>query len=399
MTPLGVDMTAAANPAAQKPKGSEGDLDRNRDAWQREMERAQMAGWLANGLLRTGAASEVANTEHSAPFRTAHPEPWVALRPGLAAPESDLSEADADTSTRRSDVPHHENPPAAVARLQSSEKTLQQAHASALAGAALRPAYPGPSHAVLPERENPPEGWDARLVQAQAQIASLGAQLETYGAVVVTAELTDVELLNGGPSSASPQRESIDVSRMQTQVTQAAVLAAGVPQPTGLRPKADSHMVAVAPATPLSTTGATAATAAPAASVSAAPTAPTIGAPILAPRSSVEAMIGARLRTAPAALRQPAPNFAPPIRLHAEWCAQGVRLWLALDTSTLGLMQAITDQVRQWMKERGVHLLAMSCNGRLIAGEPEAGTEHEHSGASEAAPPQRKEKKSWPSIP
>lgn len=56
----------------------------------------------------------------------------------------------------------------------------------------------------------------------------------------------------------------------------------------------------------------------------------------------------------------------PPVRLHAEWSAEGVRLWLALDANVQHQLSAITQQVRRWMFAQGVQVIEFSCNGRPL---------------------------------
>jgi hypothetical protein len=63
----------------------------------------------------------------------------------------------------------------------------------------------------------------------------------------------------------------------------------------------------------------------------------------------------------------------PPVRLHAEWTADGVRLWLALDADVQHQLAAITLQLRRWMLAQGVRVIEFSCNGRPV--EPAAHTE------------------------
>ena len=73
------------------------------------------------------------------------------------------------------------------------------------------------------------------------------------------------------------------------------------------------------------------------------------------------------------------------MRLHAEWSAEGVRLWLGLDANLHAQLGAIAEQVRRCMFAQGVRIVEFSCNGR-----PLAGTFTHESDTKE---------KTWPSAP
>jgi hypothetical protein len=55
-----------------------------------------------------------------------------------------------------------------------------------------------------------------------------------------------------------------------------------------------------------------------------------------------------------------------PIRLHADWSAEGVRLWLGMDASHLGSLEFINAQLQRWLSTQGLKLLSMSVNGRVV---------------------------------
>ncbi|HSV34576.1 MAG TPA: hypothetical protein VLI46_03415 [Ramlibacter sp.] len=88
---------------------------------------------------------------------------------------------------------------------------------------------------------------------------------------------------------------------------------------------------------------------------------------------------------------------APPIRVHADWSADGVRLWLGLDEPLQGQMAVIADQVRQWVRGQGTRLLSFTCNGRLLSGEHEPIPEPDEP-ASIRTHFEPREKKTWPSV-
>jgi hypothetical protein len=64
-----------------------------------------------------------------------------------------------------------------------------------------------------------------------------------------------------------------------------------------------------------------------------------------------------------------------PIRLHADWSAEGVRLWLGMDAPAADALQAITLQLQRWLSAQGVRLLSISCNGRVVVEETDAATD------------------------
>jgi len=57
---------------------------------------------------------------------------------------------------------------------------------------------------------------------------------------------------------------------------------------------------------------------------------------------------------------------ASPIRLHADWSEDGVRLWLGLDASCATDLPSITAHLQRWMSAQDVRLLSVVCNGRLV---------------------------------
>lgn len=84
----------------------------------------------------------------------------------------------------------------------------------------------------------------------------------------------------------------------------------------------------------------------------------------------------------------------PPVRLHAEWGADGVRLWLGLDAAILAHRHVIADQVRRWMQGQGVRVLSLWCNGESL---PDPLAAQSVQPATETQSRQTKEKP-WPSA-
>ncbi len=60
------------------------------------------------------------------------------------------------------------------------------------------------------------------------------------------------------------------------------------------------------------------------------------------------------------------PLPAPPVRLHAEWVAQGVMVWLGADAGATVSTPQLTQQIKHWLNGHGVQLLALVCNGKSL---------------------------------
>lgn len=59
-----------------------------------------------------------------------------------------------------------------------------------------------------------------------------------------------------------------------------------------------------------------------------------------------------------------------PLRLHAEWAEQGVRIWIGADQAALlsaGSLALLGEQLRRFCREQGAPLLALVCNGKPVA--------------------------------
>lgn len=120
------------------------------------------------------------------------------------------------------------------------------------------------------------------------------------------------------------------------------------------------------------------------------------GSPAVATHGAIPGLAMPQRAAAVAVLQQ---SDSPSIRLHADWAADGVRLWLGLDSSVLGHMSAIVDQVRQSMRGQGVRLLSLACNGQLIEDEAAAISGDKHTMPGADAPYEKpKENKPWPSV-
>jgi hypothetical protein len=61
---------------------------------------------------------------------------------------------------------------------------------------------------------------------------------------------------------------------------------------------------------------------------------------------------------------------APPLRWHAEWDEQGVRVWLGLDSAAGIDAPELAQQVLQSLGEQGVRVRSLICNGKSLYGTP-----------------------------
>ncbi|AMO22194.1 hypothetical protein GCM10027034_25020 [Ramlibacter solisilvae] len=71
-----------------------------------------------------------------------------------------------------------------------------------------------------------------------------------------------------------------------------------------------------------------------------------------------------------------------PIRVHADWSADGVRIWLGMDAGTQQALPAIRAQLQRWLAAQGFKLFAISCNGRLLERESDVAGLSDADGAS-----------------
>jgi len=84
-------------------------------------------------------------------------------------------------------------------------------------------------------------------------------------------------------------------------------------------------------------------------------------------RSTVGLGPSARPVKVPAAAATDAP--VQPIRVHAEWTEDGVRLWLGMDAGALSALDQITLQLQAWLGAQGLRLRSLSCNGQVLCPE------------------------------
>ena len=176
--------------------------------------------------------------------------------------------------------------------------------------------------------------------EATAQLASL---LEDLGAVVATTTLAGQPVALTGAEPAKAEHAPWAAHK--------AALHAEIPRPAPLGLPASSIAAAQVAASTL------------------AEPAPFLPA---GERAAFSSLITATPALDRAQLRGQTPAASEPIRLHADWSADGVRLWLGMDASLAGTLPSITLQLQRWLSSQGVRVLSISCNGRVVLDEHES---------------------------
>ena len=74
---------------------------------------------------------------------------------------------------------------------------------------------------------------------------------------------------------------------------------------------------------------------------------------------------------------------AAPVRWHAEWDEQGVRVWLGLDSAAGIDAPQLAQQVLQSLGEQGVRVLSLVCNGKSLYGSAFPREQNARSGRGE----------------
>lgn len=323
-TILDTQYTPPSGPGATARGGLSGTDDARaarQSAWRREMEKNQLAGWLAHPLL-THAAFVAPSPGAAA---DAGPRLLFALPPGMragAATRLDVAPADDAGSHAAAAAPGH----------QQAQRSGGAENAAPGGG----PAVGSPSGAPVCAA-----GAPAPQDATAAGSASARAGVDVIGASVIGAA--------GAAVAPVPP-----VAALRSLMSQLA---------PGLGPGgADVHLTVYA--------GAVAA--APGASVAPAPQPPG-AAPAGPPPATYVAQQLAELETAPAetaSLEKPvAPEASAPLRMHAEWLSQGVRIWIGADQA-LRLegpsLQQLSQQLQQFCRAQGGQLMSLVCNGKIV---------------------------------
>jgi hypothetical protein len=91
----------------------------------------------------------------------------------------------------------------------------------------------------------------------------------------------------------------------------------------------------------------------------------------LQPQAPDQRTLGPTDRPAKSAHGRPGANAAAePIRVHADWSEEGVRVWLGMDSGALDSLEQITTQLHAWLNAQGLRLRSLSCNGQTLSEDP-----------------------------
>lgn len=329
-------------------------------SWQREMERAQIEAWLGHAVV--GFTGTHPGT--SMPMLAATATPRVATAytpPGAALPAQGRSPAQGGCAftpngntiaSNSHEIPRSMPLDAVMPRLAESEALLQ--HHALASPMAATPAMNQISAAALVHHELAEAGDRLRLhtepsaASPITRTARLAAMLQGLGTISATTSIRGRPAAADDASAgfAAPAPVSPDVNKVG-----------------GLQPLQGSAPARVAVG------GKPSAVMAPPAVSAAGGEQKLPVADLPRSRSQVQLLTPAatadRARHAGARAASAA-TLRDPIRLHADWSADGVRLWLGMDASLAASLQSITAQLQLWLSAQGVRLLSISCNGRLV---------------------------------
>lgn len=329
-------MLHATSPAATRP-----DAGADGDAWQREMERAQMAEWFAHGPLVFKPAMRMPPGDAAAqPAALAIDSIPAAIAPSpgnqVEAPRSQQLQTQSVTAPRAHPLrsPSH----APVFNLQREVLTPGGSPATAAGEYAHRPVNAQDPQSVSTEAApraaagGTPTNQASRAFDLHARLRAQLAPVVELGPMVAASPSSGwvgpQPVIDRAPAAAHPGAAS--------QFIGAAPTAASVfPLPGA--PPAVTNPVTMAATIPVTSTG----------QDDAHPVAAT-------PRS----------RTHPAQ----APD-ASPVRATAYWQGEdGVHLWIGADTDALEEMGPVLRRVETFLRSQGVRLLGITCNGRRWLG-------------------------------
>lgn len=332
-------------------------------AWLREMERAQMEAWLCHAVVgcpqrthpsgsvpapdradTTLAATESARAGSQVKQRAINAEPSIATV-GTASTLRTATASDAVAA-------HHPGP---TVSSPSDHPTSRPTFVTASVESIPAPGLVSDGQQPLRAREwSQPHGepWPMNAAKTNAQLV---VAVNEFGSFAVTASFD-------GPA-CPPESDS---AGLVSTLTVSQVNTAGA------RPQDATHFmleqavhadhVALIPVLPPGYA---------AAPMQVAPFASTnlFPGPLrpLRPAAPSEAQ-----HVRPPVATDPGAGDPDPIRLHAHWSAEGVRVWLGMDSSVMSGLQSISAQLHRWLSAQGLRLLSISCNGRVIADAQES---------------------------
>jgi hypothetical protein len=75
----------------------------------------------------------------------------------------------------------------------------------------------------------------------------------------------------------------------------------------------------------------------------------------------------ANARTATRLTPPVAAETPTPVRVHADWSEQGVRVWLGIDGAAAGSAPMLARQLQRWLGSQGIRTLSITCNGKCLS--------------------------------
>jgi hypothetical protein len=347
-------------------------------AWQREMERAQMDAWLSHGIVGHTSPPNAGLVLSAVAAATASPT-FPSEDDTIAA----ASSAPPSASPASSSVPPPASMPSANAR--SARASMDFVHPgdaeNVHAGAATQPAEPpsdGPSpvpreHPSLPSTASDrakevvashPKGPPPGLAVAAAAAAS-----RSGASPPATASLS--QLSQAGASDAARSNFiTAGLSKVLEQFGAVETATGSITAP------ADSQAIQAPEVEKLHGISRAAQVLAIAAGRNAeAPRGLTVAAGVLAglslqPNAPPQRTAGPANRPLKVPQMLEADAAAEPIRVHADWSEDGVRVWLGMNAGALDSLEQITTGVQAWLNAQGLRLRSLSCNGQLLSQEP-----------------------------
>lgn len=77
--------------------------------------------------------------------------------------------------------------------------------------------------------------------------------------------------------------------------------------------------------------------------------------------------IQANARTATRLTPPVAAETPNPVRVHADWSEEGVRVWLGMDGAAAGSAGMLARQLHRWLGSQGIRTLSITCNGKCLS--------------------------------
>lgn len=336
--PLVTGTQAGAGLAARPAPGTP---DTSRDAWRREMERAHMEAWLQHGTLERDALGKQ-TPDRSTPERDVSPDrDDTASAAVLGQPVSAMQPVRTLASPLMPPYSESATPKA------PPEKFGPQPHDGATAG---RSASEGQSSATGP----------SAVMPASSHSFALGNGARIVPQQPIEGPSARASSLTRDPVLRADQLESFARALAEQCGVQARVLVEVTCAPAPAGPATISDDFAHAAALPPSA-------AAPQPGSVATPRQAAIAAPGQRDRPSSAASAARtgeieRLVASPPARQQ----MRSEIRVHAQWTADGVRIWLGLDASVAAQAPLIAEQIRVWVKGQGARVIDLHCNGTRL---------------------------------